>query len=76
MTACHSEEGWRAIDRLLSHNDSPLADIIWQYVIALQVSTYCLLGFVHLQNSRLRRAYIEQTPVWQIPEVCAILVQC
>ena len=43
------------------------------YVLALQVSTYCLLSFVHLQNSRLRRVCIEQTPVWQIPEVCAIL---
>ena len=34
-----------------------------------------ILSFVPLQNSRLRRAYIEQTPVWQIPKVCAILVQ-
>ena len=45
--------------------------------LTLQVSTYCLLSFLHLQNSRLRRcAYIEQTPVWQIPKLCAILVQC
>ena len=78
MTECHSEEGWRTIDILFSHN-SALADIIWQYVLALQVglSTYCLLNFVHLQNNRLRRhAYIEQTPVWLIPKVCAMLVQC
>ena len=77
MTACHSEEGWRTIDMALLSHDSALADIIWQYVLALQVSTYCLLSFVHLQNSRLRRrAYIEQTPVWQIPKVRAMLVQC
>ena len=45
--------------------------------LALQVSTYCLLSFVHSQNSRLRRrAYIEQTPVWLIPKVRAMLVQC
>ena len=67
---------WRAIDRPFSRNDSALADIIWQYVFALQVSTYCLLSFVHLQNSRLQRAYIEQTPVWQIPKVRALLVRC
>ena len=76
MTECHSEEGWRTIDILFSH-DSALSDIIWQYALALQVSTYCLLSFVHLQNNRLRRrVYIEQTPVWLIPKVCAMLVQC
>ena len=76
MTECHSEEWWRTIDILFSH-DSALADIIWQYVLALQVSTYCLLSFVHSQNSRLRRReYIEQTPVWLIPKVRAMLVQC
>ena len=72
MTECHSEEGWLTIDILFSH-DSALADIIWQYVLALQLSTYCLFNFVHLQNSR---AYIEQTPVWLILKVCAMLVQC
>ena len=75
MTECHSEEGWRTIDILFSY-DSALAKIIWQYVLALQVSTYCLLNFVHLQNSRRRHAYIEQTPVWLIPKVRAMLVQC
>ena len=50
MTACHSEEGWLSLDRPFSHNDSTLADMIWQYVLALQVSTYCLFSFVHLQN--------------------------
>ena len=54
MTARHSEEGLRAIDRPFSHNDSALANIIWQYVVALQVSTYSLLSFVHLQNSGLQ----------------------
>ena len=46
-------EGLRAIDRPFSHNDSALADIIWQYVLAFQISTYCLLSSVHLQNSGL-----------------------
>ena len=55
-------------------HDFALADIIWQYVLALQVSTYGLLSFVHLQNSRLRqRAYIEQTPVWLIPKIVQLL---
>ena len=54
ITPCHSQEGWRTIDRPFFSHDSALADIICRYVLALQVSTYCLLCFVHLQNSRLR----------------------
>ena len=40
-------KGLQAIDMPFSHNESALADIIWQYVLALQISTYCLLSFVH-----------------------------